>query len=114
MVLDPLAGIPHLEGKAAGRSPAVFLLKMVEEEKSAELSPAQQPSLGRWARLPPGCPLAMRWARRENRAGPDERAPSRQRHFAGERRWSWLPWRLSDCGGPVLVLDKVGRLFLID
>ena len=44
---------------------------MVEEEKSAELSPARQPGLGRWARLPPGVPIVQRAGHGgENRAGP--------------------------------------------
>lgn len=33
--------------------------------------------------------------------------------FVRRQSLSWLPWLLSDCGGVVTVLDKVGRLFLI-
>lgn len=33
--------------------------------------------------------------------------------FVRRQSLSWLPWLLSDCGGFVTVLDKVGRLFLI-
>lgn len=104
---------PTLRGKAAGEESCCLPLEDGgggEERRAKPGSAARSGQVGQAA--PRGAHCPARWARRREPGRPDERAPSCR--WLCERRWSWLPWRLSDCGGPVLVLDKVGRLFLID
>lgn len=60
--------------------------------------------------------LAALGSCRENRARlqpPIKGLHSATQGFVRCQSLSWLLWLLSDCGGFVTVLDKVGRLFLI-
>lgn len=86
--------------------------------KRSEAEQPRQASLGRRVGLPGGCPLSCRAGRLRRKpsqgTGTNERTPSCHSGLCECHRLSWLPWLLSDGGGFVSVLDKVGRLFLIE